>query len=66
MSKLRNLSDPSDLVAIAHASHVAGNRALERAAKKLLRDKFDIAISFGEKNQSTSRRDQHERSEVPR
>jgi hypothetical protein len=40
------LSDPSALLAIARAARLIGDRELERAARRLLRDRYGIDISF--------------------
>jgi hypothetical protein len=40
------LSDPPALLAIARAAHQTGDRRLERAARKLLRDRYGIEVSF--------------------
>jgi hypothetical protein len=40
------LTDPATLLAIAHAAHRMGDRYLERAARKLLREGHGIVVSF--------------------
>lgn len=40
------LSDPPALLAIARAAHQIGDRDLERAARKLLRERYGIEVSF--------------------
>jgi hypothetical protein len=39
------MSDPAALVAIARAAHLTGDRALERAARRLLRESHGIDLS---------------------
>jgi hypothetical protein len=39
-------SDPPALLAIARAAHQIGDRELERAARKLLRERHGIEVSF--------------------
>jgi hypothetical protein len=41
-----SFSDPPALLAIARAAHQIGDRDLERAARKLLRDRHGIKVSF--------------------
>ncbi len=38
--------NPAALVAVAKAAHTMGDRRLERAAKRLLREQHGIIISF--------------------
>ena len=39
-------NSPAELVAIARAARIAGDRELERAARGELRDRFGIALTF--------------------
>lgn len=39
-------NNPEALVAIARAAHVAGDKSLERAARRQLADVFGIRVSF--------------------
>lgn len=41
-----DLSDPPALLAIARAARLTGDRGLERAARRLLRERHGIEISF--------------------
>jgi hypothetical protein len=41
-----HLSDPPALLAIARAAREVGDRDLERAARRLLRERYGIEISF--------------------
>ena len=43
---LPSLSDPPALLAIARAAHLMGDRDLERAARKLLREHYGIEVTF--------------------
>jgi hypothetical protein len=43
---LRSPSDPPALLAIARAARQVGDRDLERAARRLLRERYGIDISF--------------------
>lgn len=45
MSETENKS-PRELVAILHAAHVSGDRDLERAAKRELRERFGIELTY--------------------
>ncbi len=40
------MTDAPSLVAIARAAHQTGDRELERAARRLLRERFGIKITF--------------------
>jgi hypothetical protein len=42
----QTLEDPPSLLAIANAAHRVGDRDLERAARRLLREQFGIEVSF--------------------
>jgi hypothetical protein len=46
MEKISNKEGPGALVSVARAAHRTGDRNLERAAKRLLRDDYGIQISF--------------------
>jgi hypothetical protein len=39
-------TDPATLVAIARAAHLTGDRHLERAARRLLREQHGIEVTF--------------------
>jgi hypothetical protein len=41
-----SLDAPPALLAIAHAARLAGDRELERAARRLLRERHGIEVSF--------------------
>jgi hypothetical protein len=41
-----DLTDPPSLVAVARAARLSGDRSLERAAKRLLREQWGIALAF--------------------
>ena len=41
-----DLSDPLSLVAIARAARLTGDRHLERAARRLLREQYGMKVSF--------------------
>lgn len=45
-SPASNLSEPSTLLAIARAAHLVGDRELERVARRLLRERYDIKVTF--------------------
>ena len=42
----QTLTDAPTLLAIARAAHQSGNRDLERAARRLLRDEHGIDVTF--------------------
>ena len=46
-SAVDNQNSPATLVAIARAANVAGDRELEAVAKRELKDRFGIEITFG-------------------
>jgi hypothetical protein len=46
MSSIEHLRSPAELVAIARAAHIVGDRDLERAARNELREAFGIEIRF--------------------
>jgi hypothetical protein len=41
-----HLSDPPALLAIARAAHLIGDRDLERSARRLLRERYGVEVSF--------------------
>ncbi len=41
-----DLTDPPALVAVARAARLTGNRDLERAARRLLKERWGIELSF--------------------
>jgi hypothetical protein len=41
-----DLTDPPSLVAVARAARLAGDRDLERAARRLLREHWGIELTF--------------------
>jgi hypothetical protein len=41
-----HLSDPPALLAIARAAHLIGDRDLERAARRILRERYGVEVSF--------------------
>ena len=46
MAQTPTTDNPEALVAIARAAHVAGDKYLERAARRQLADVFGIRVSF--------------------
>lgn len=46
MTKQTDTSSPAELVAIARAANAIGDKELERAAKRELKTKFGIGITF--------------------
>jgi hypothetical protein len=56
MSQQSSNDSPASLVAIARAARLCGDRELERAAKRELRERFGIELSFSKKkpNEATT------------
>jgi len=50
MSNASESGGPAELVAIARAAHIAGDRDLEKVAKRELRNRFGIEIKFTRKD----------------
>ena len=46
MAQSQQLKSPAELVAIARAAHIVGDRDLERSAKHELLEQFGIEIKF--------------------
>jgi hypothetical protein len=40
------LTDPPALLAVARSAHLSGDRSLERAARRRLRERYGIEINF--------------------
>jgi hypothetical protein len=46
LESVPELTDPPALLAVARAAHLSGDRTLERAARRLLRERYGIEVNF--------------------